>query len=98
MGAGAVDPSPAILDKAVQAADAEDAAGDEYLDAVAKETLRIRPVVFDVGRVLKEPVELAGYQLPAGVMVVPAIGLVHSDSEVYPMRNGSTRTGWWVRR
>jgi cytochrome P450 len=75
---------PAILDKAVQAADAEDAAGDEYLDAVAKETLRIRPVVFDVGRVLKEPVELAGYQLPAGVMVVPGIGLVHSNSEVYP--------------
>jgi cytochrome P450 family 135 len=75
---------PTILDKAVQAADAEDSAGDEYLDAVAKETLRIRPVVFDVGRVLKEPVELAGYQLPAGVMVVPAIGLVHSDSQVYP--------------
>jgi cytochrome P450 len=72
---------PAILAKAVDAADAGD---DEYLDAVAKETLRIRPVVYDVGRVLKEPVELAGYQLPAGVMVVPGIGLVHSDSELYP--------------
>lgn len=72
---------PAILDKAVHAAEVGD---DEYLDAVAKETLRIRPVVFDVGRVLKEPVELAGYQLPAGVMVVPGIGLVHSDSAVYP--------------
>jgi cytochrome P450 len=75
---------PAALDKAVRAADAGDASGDEYLDAVAKETLRIRPVVFDVGRVLKEPVELAGYRLPAGVMVVPGIGLVHSDSDVYP--------------
>jgi cytochrome P450 len=75
---------PAILDKAVKAADTGDAAGDEYLDAVAKETLRIRPVVFDVGRVLQKPVELAGYQLPAGVMVVPGIGLVHSDSELYP--------------
>jgi cytochrome P450 len=72
---------PAILEKAVQAADEGD---DDYLDAVAKETLRIRPVVLDVGRVLKEPVELAGYRLPAGVMVVPGIGLVHSDSEVYP--------------
>jgi cytochrome P450 len=72
---------PAILAKAVQAADTGD---DEYLDALAKETLRIRPVVPDVGRVLKEPVELAGYQLPAGVMVVPAIGLVHTDSELYP--------------
>jgi cytochrome P450 len=72
---------PAILEKAVGAADSGD---DEYLDAVAKETLRIRPVVYDVGRVLKEPVELAGYQLPAGVMVVPGIGLVHSNSDVYP--------------
>ncbi len=75
---------PSVLANAQHAADAEDAAGDEYLDAVGKETLRIRPVVYDVGRILKEPVELAGYQLPVGVMVVPAIGLVHSDSEVYP--------------
>jgi cytochrome P450 len=72
---------PDILEKAARAADSGD---DEYLDAVAKETLRIRPVVYDVGRVHNEPVELAGYRLPAGVMVVPGIGLVHSDSEVYP--------------
>ena len=76
---------PAILDKAVRAAEAGGRpAGDEFLDAVAKETLRIRPVVFDVGRVLKEPVELAGYRLPPGVMVAPGIGLVHSSSEQYP--------------
>ena len=36
-----------------------------------KETLRIRPVVFDVGRVLKEPTDVAGHRLPAGVMVAP---------------------------
>ena len=78
---------PAILDKAVAAAEtsaAGDPAGDEFLDAVAKETLRIRPVVFDVGRVLTEPVELAGYRLPAGIMVAPGIGLVHSRAEQYP--------------
>jgi cytochrome P450 len=78
---------PAILAKAVHAAEAGaagDPSGDEYLDAVARETLRIRPVVFDVGRVLKEPVELAGYRLPAGVMVAPGIGLVHSSSAQYP--------------
>jgi cytochrome P450 len=74
---------PEILAKAVRAADTGDPAGDEYLDAVAKETLRIRPVVYDVGRLLKEPVELAGYRLPAGVMVVPGIGLVHSSADVY---------------
>jgi cytochrome P450 len=72
---------PAILARAVRAAREDD---DEYLDAVAKETLRIRPVVFDVGRVLKEPVDVAGHRLPAGVMVVPGIGLVHADSDIYP--------------
>ncbi|OCB14115.1 cytochrome P450 [Mycolicibacterium porcinum] len=72
---------PAVLDKSVRAARDGD---DDYLDAVAKETLRIRPVVFDVGRVLKQPVELAGYRLPAGVMVAPGIGLVHERDDVYP--------------
>jgi cytochrome P450 family 135 len=78
---------PGALANAVSAAEASaagDPAGEDYLDAVAKETLRIRPVVFDVGRVLTEPVELAGYRLPAGVMVVPGIGLVHASAEVYP--------------
>jgi cytochrome P450 len=78
---------PDLLDKAVRAAEASaagDPAGDQYLDAIAKETLRIRPVVFDVGRVLTRPVELAGYRLPAGVMVAPGIGLVHGSAEHYP--------------
>ena len=33
---------------------------------------------------MKEPVELAGYRLPPGVMVAPGIGLVHSNSAQYP--------------
>ena len=78
---------PAVLERAVAAAHASaagDAAGDEYLDAVAKETLRVRPVVFDVGRVLKQPVEIAGYRLPAGVLVAPGIGPVHASAAIYP--------------
>ncbi len=77
---------PDKLRKAVRSADASaagDPAGDEYLDAIAKETLRNRPVVFDVGRVLTQPVELAGYRLPAGVMVAPGIGLVHASPRQY---------------
>ncbi|OFB35721.1 cytochrome P450 [Mycolicibacterium sp. (ex Dasyatis americana)] len=77
---------PVALDKAVQAADASaagDPAGDEYLDAVIKETLRIRPVLFSSGRVLKESIEIGGYQLPSDIMVDPAIGLVHASAEVY---------------
>jgi cytochrome P450 len=78
---------PAALAKAVRAAQASaagDPAGDEYLDAVIKETLRIRPVVSGSGRVLTEPVEVGGYRLPAGVMVTPSIGLVHANAALYP--------------
>jgi cytochrome P450 len=78
---------PAALAKAVcaaQAGAAGDPAGDEYLDALVKETLRIRPVVYDVGRVLTQPVDLAGYRLPPGVMVDPSIGLVHASAALYP--------------
>lgn len=77
---------PPVLAKAVRAADASaagDPAGDEYLDALAKETLRIRSVVFDVGRVLTRPVDLAGYRLPAGTLVAPGIGLVHGSAALY---------------
>ncbi len=65
---------PQHLAKAVAAANASaagDASGDDYLDALGKEVLRIRPVVFDVGRVLTTDTEVAGYRLPAGVMVAP---------------------------
>jgi cytochrome P450 len=50
---------------------------DTYLDAVVRETLRVRPVIPDVGRRASAPVELAGHRLPAGVTVMPAIALVH---------------------
>ncbi|MBX9920948.1 MAG: cytochrome P450 [Mycolicibacterium frederiksbergense] len=72
---------PAVLAKAVHAART---GADEYLDAVCREVLRIRPVVFDVGRILTEPAEVAGYRLPAGVMVAPGIGLVHRGAGQYP--------------
>jgi cytochrome P450 len=78
---------PDILSKAVRAADASaegDPDGDEYLDAVTKETLRIRPVIFSSGRLVKEPVKVGGYLLPAGAIVNPGIGLVHQNAELYP--------------
>ena len=63
----------------------EVAAGeDEYLDAVCKETLRLRPVLPIVARVLKEDVEIGGYNLPAGATVAPCIHLIHRRPDIYP--------------
>jgi cytochrome P450 family 135 len=55
-----------------------------YMDAVVKETLRARPVVPVVARHVTQPVELAGYTIPAGSTLMVSIYLVHSDPETYP--------------
>lgn len=64
-------------------------AGDgSYLDAVVKETLRLRPPVPVVVRTLLEPMRLGGYDLPAGTVVAPCIHLIHRDERWYdePLR------------
>jgi len=64
----------------------EDIAGGDgsYLDAVVKETLRLRPPVPVVVRNLLEPMRLGGYDLPAGMTVAPCIHLIHRDERHYP--------------
>jgi cytochrome P450 len=57
---------------------------DEYLTATIQETLRLRPVISIVLRKLTEPVEIGGYELPAGVSVAPCVYLAHRNPEVYP--------------
>jgi cytochrome P450 len=60
------------------------AGGEDYLTATIQETLRLRPVIVVVLRKLTEPVELGGYELPAGASAVPCIHLIHRDPEIYP--------------
>ena len=65
--------------------EADVAGGDgAYLDAVIKETLRLRPVVALVLRKLVEPMEIGGRLLPAGASVAPSIHLIHRRPEIYP--------------
>ena len=56
---------------------------DDYLDAVVKETLRVRPVVVDVVRSLTRETDVAGYRLPPGTIVLPAVALVQRAQEHY---------------
>jgi cytochrome P450 len=62
------------------------AGGDDnaYLDAVVKETLRLRPVIDAAERTLTAPRTVAGWELPAGVKVYPGIVLVHLREDLYP--------------
>jgi len=64
----------------------EDVLGGDgsYLDAVVKETLRLRPPVPVVVRNLLEPMRLGGHDLPAGTTVAPCIHLIHRDERHYP--------------
>jgi cytochrome P450 len=61
------------------------AAGEQdYLEATVKETLRMRPVIADVGRRAMEPIELGGYTIPAGTYVIPSIATLHYRDDIYP--------------
>ena len=78
--------------------------GEEYLDAVAKETLRIRPVITDVIRMLSEPMQLDGWEIPTDRYVAPAIVIVHRRGDIHDDRlafrperfigNPGTFAGW----
>jgi cytochrome P450 len=57
---------------------------EEYVDAVIKETLRVRPVVTEVFRAPTEPVELGGYLFEPGTHLAASILLVQYDPQLYP--------------
>jgi cytochrome P450 len=56
----------------------------EYLDATAKESLRLTPVVSEVGRVLARPTRIGGWDLPAGIVAGAAIYLAHRRPDLWP--------------
>jgi cytochrome P450 len=71
---------------ALESAMAEARAGEssDYVDAVIKETLRVRPVVTEVFRSPSEPTELGGYRFEPGTQLAASLMLVQYDPELYP--------------
>jgi cytochrome P450 len=59
--------------------------GNDYLDAVVKEGLRIRPVIPGVGRVVRgEPFDLGPWRVPPGVEINPSIRVLHRRGDLFP--------------
>jgi cytochrome P450 len=79
---------PALLERLRTEIDAIDPpvalAKAPLLGAVIDETTRIRPVAGQAFRRLLEPMELGSWQLPAGIIVSPAICLVHLREDLWP--------------
>jgi cytochrome P450 len=72
---------PDKLARLVAEIDADE--GDDYMQAVISETLRVRPVVPLVVRVLQAPLRVGARELPAGTRVVPSIYLTNRSPSVY---------------
>ena len=82
---------PAVKDKLLQELatleerDPVNIARLPYLTAVCQEALRIYPVaMLTFPRVVQEPVELMGYHLEPGAVVMGCIYLVHHQEDLYP--------------
>jgi cytochrome P450 len=75
---------PDKLARMVAEIDSERDGGEaRYLSAIVDETLRVRPVVPIVVRMLTEEFEVDGYRLPPGTRVTPSIYLVNRNPRVY---------------
>jgi cytochrome P450 len=75
---------PDKLGRLVAEIDAQDGHGeDRYMTAVVDETLRVRPVVPIVVRMLRQELQVGGYSLPPGTRVVPSIYLTNRNPRVY---------------
>ena len=57
---------------------------EDYLDAVVKETQRVRPVVVASERVLTEDMLVDGYRIPAGMGMAPCIPAIQRSPKYFP--------------
>jgi len=73
---------PAVVARLVDEIDRDD--GDAYLTATIQEILRRRPVLPNAApRLVKQPVEIGGWEYPEGVCVIANSYLIQHDPEIY---------------
>jgi cytochrome P450 family 135 len=58
--------------------------GSAYLDAMIKETLRVRPVIALVDRHVREDTRIGGHTIPAGAILAPNVYLAQRREDLYP--------------
>ncbi len=73
---------PEVLARAKEEANAGGAL--PYLDAIVKETLRVRPILTEAIRTLKKPLVMGDLEVPAGMHVGVSAVLAHHDEERFP--------------
>jgi cytochrome P450 len=66
----------------------------DYLDAVVKEVLRVRPALTIAPRRLLEPVRIAGWSLPAGVHVGACLWLALRREDLWPEASAFRPERW----
>lgn len=74
--------TPAALERLTREVEAGEPGA--YLEAVIKETLRVRPVVPEVFRAPTSTTELGGYEFAPGTQLAASILLVQLDPKLYP--------------
>ena len=75
--------APDVVARLHEEIDAGD--GDEYVTATIQETLRRRPVLPNAApRLVKQPIEVGGWEYQPGVCLVANSYLVHHDPDLYP--------------
>jgi cytochrome P450 len=74
---------PQKLARLVAEIDAQSEGGEQYMTAVVNETLRLRPVVPIVVRMLQDELQVGPYRLPAGTRVTPSIYLTNRNPRAY---------------
>jgi len=72
---------PHVLARLYEEVDAGES--EDYLEAVCRESLRVRPIIQDVMRRVKAPADVARGRIERGAMAMPAIQLAHIDPATY---------------